>query len=224
MLVSEAVSALACSPVFGYVMDRSGTRQGPYLFGLGLLFASMAVLTLARSIIWYIIARVLQGAATAMVAVAGLAIVTDTVDRNYLGHMIGYIGTSMNLGFMTGPMLGGLVYHVGGFYSVFGMAFAIVGLDFLLRLAVIEKRIAQTWLTPASSETASEEGWVGYAPYGVVGRNLNKGVSSQTFAFWKLLRQPRILISLWAVIAGALVISAFDTVSYSAKSLFVRLR
>jgi hypothetical protein len=103
------------------------------------------------------------------------------------------------------------------------MAFAIVGLDFLLRLAVIEKRIAQTWLTPASSETASEEGWVGYAPYGAVNGSLNNGVSSQAFAFWKMLRQPRILISLWAVIVGALVISAFDTVSDSAHSPFLRL-
>ena len=61
-----------------------------------------------------------------MVTVAGLAIVTDSVDRRHLGQMIGYIGTAMTLGFMSGPVLGGIVYSIGGFYSAFGMAFVLI--------------------------------------------------------------------------------------------------
>ncbi|KAJ5096474.1 hypothetical protein NUU61_005830 [Penicillium alfredii] len=158
LLIAEAVSALVSSPIFGYALDVSGTRQGLYLLGLILLAGSMAALTAARSVAWYVVARVLQGSATAMVAVAGLAIVTDTVDKKQLGQMLGYIGTATTLGFMAGPLLGGIVYQEGGFYAVFGMAFGIVGLDMFLRLAVVEKRTANRWLSsPSDSEHLSEE-------------------------------------------------------------------
>ncbi|CAI7664627.1 unnamed protein product [Penicillium viridicatum] len=217
LLISEAVSALTCCPIFGYMLDISGTRQGPYLSGLVLLFASMVILTASHSVTWYIIARVLQGAATAMVSVAGLSIVTDAVDRASLGQMIGYLGTAMTLGFMSGPLLGGLVYEVGGFHAVFGMAFGIVALDFFLRLAVVEKRIAERWLCLTEGERPSQEN--GYIPeqppYGALetitssSQTVTK-ISKSTFALGKLLKQPRILISLWAVIVAALVVSAFD--------------
>lgn len=201
------------------MLDASGTRQGPYLSGLVLLFASMVILTASRSVAWYVTARVLQGAATAMVSVAGLSIVTDAVDRASLGQMIGYIGTAMTLGFMSGPLLGGVIYEVGGFHAVFGMAFGIVALDFFLRLAVVEKRTAERWLCLTDGEQATQEnGHISeQPPYGAIGNittstHAGTGISRSTFALGKLLRQPRILVSLWAVIVGALVVSAFDAV------------
>ena len=204
------------------MLDASGTRQGPYLSGLVLLFASMVIFTASHSVAWYIVARVLQGAATAMVSVAGLSIVTDAVDRASLGQMIGYIGTAMTLGFMSGPLLGGLVYQVGGFYAIFGMAFGIVALDFFLRLVVVEKRIAERWLCLADGERPTQaNGYVSeQPPYGTIGIvtsgahgvHTASEISKGTFAIGKLLKQPRILISLWAVIVGALVVSAFDAV------------
>ncbi|KAJ6146761.1 hypothetical protein N7497_008743 [Penicillium chrysogenum] len=205
LLISEAVSALTCCPIFGYMLDVSGTRQGPYLSGLVLLFASMLVLTTSHSVTWYIIARVFQGAATAMVSVAGLSIVTDAVDRASLGQMIGYLGTAMTLGFMSGPLLGGLLYQIGGFYAIFGMAFGIVTLDFFLRLAVVEKRIAERWLCLTDGERPSQEN--GYIPqqppYGTLGTiptsSHTAEISKTTFALGKLLKQPRILIGLSAV-------------------------
>ncbi|CAG8203540.1 unnamed protein product [Penicillium salamii] len=220
LLISQAIAALTCCPVFGYMIDTSGTRQGPYLSGLVLLFASTVIFAASHSVAWYIAARVLQGAATAMVSVAGLSIVTDAVDRGSLGQMFGYIGTAMTLGFMSGPVLGGVAYQVGGFYAVFGMAFGIVALDLFLRLAVVEKRIAERWLCFTEGEQPTQEN--GYMPeqppYGTIGDVTNGATDSQTaleiskgtFAMGQLIRQPRILISLWAVIVGALVVSAFD--------------
>ncbi|KAJ5443196.1 hypothetical protein N7445_004309 [Penicillium cf. griseofulvum] len=217
LLISEAVSALACCPIFGHLLDVSGTRRGPYLSGMVLLFASVVIFTASHTVTWYIIARVLQGAATAMVSVAGLSIVTDAVDKASLGQMIGYLGTAMTLGLTSGPLLGGLVYEAGGFYAVFGMAFGIIALDCSLRLAVIEKRVAERWLCLTDGERPSQEN--GYIPeqppYGTMRTITSNGYSStriykNTFALGKLLKQPRIIISLWAVIVGALVVSAFD--------------
>jgi MFS family permease len=165
-----------------------------------------------------------------MVSVAGLSIVTDAVDRASLGQMIGYLGTAMTLGFMSGPLLGGLLYQIGGFYAIFGMAFGIVALDFFLRLAVAEKRIAERWLCLTDGERPSQEN--GYIPerppYGTL-RTISTSahtateLSKTTFALGKLLQQPRILISLWAVTVGALVVSAFDAVWNSVIDIGIAL-
>ena len=42
----------------------------------------------------FIIGRLLQGSAAAMVSVAGLALVVDAVDKEHLGEILGYLGTA----------------------------------------------------------------------------------------------------------------------------------
>lgn len=217
-MISEAVAALICSPLFGYILDVSGTRQGPYLAGIVLLFASMVIFTAASSILWYLIARILQGAATAMVTVAGFAIVTDSVDKRHLGQMLGYIGTAMTLGFVSGPVLGGVVYSVGGFYSAFGMAFAIIAIDLTLRLAVIEKKVAEQWVPESNQGVGSfcgeDDSWNHcYGSTQIRARTPKSSRLERSFALFKLLRQTRILIALWAIVVSAIVASAFDAVS-----------
>lgn len=126
--------------------------------------------------------------------------------------MIGYVGAAMTLGFMSGPLLGGIVYELGGFNAVFGMAFGIITLDLVLRLAVIEKTVAMQWISIPDDESVSHEHH-NPLPYGT-GLNQNGTIKSfksrSSFALFKLLQQPRILISLWAVIVSGLVVSAFD--------------
>ena len=45
---------------------------------------------------------------------------------------------SIALGAVTGPMLGGIIYEKGGYRWVFGSGFILVGLDFVLRLGMVE--------------------------------------------------------------------------------------
>lgn len=52
----------------------------------------MIILTVARSTFHYIIGRVLQGIATSFVQVIALALVADTVEKDEIGQMFGYIG------------------------------------------------------------------------------------------------------------------------------------
>lgn len=223
LLITMAGSALIWSPIFGYLVDVSGIRQVPYLFGLTLLFASMAIFTVSHSVSLYMIARALQGAATAMVTVAGLAIVTDTADKRKLGQMIGYVGTAMTLGFVSGPLLGGIVFKIGGFYAVCGMAFVIITLDLLLRLAVVEKRVAAKWLTEIERPFIVESnngGDLSYGTNGHINGTIKVAKSDGTFALFNLLKQPRILISLWAIIVSNVVVSAFDAVRRLAHTIY----
>lgn len=213
----EAAVALVCCPIFGYLVDVSRTRQFPFLLGLILLGASMVMLSVAHAVWVFVVARLLQGGATAMVAVAGLALMTDTVEFDNLGQTIGYLGSAITLGFLLGPLLGGLVYNAAGYNAVFGMAFAIVALDLVMRVAVVEKKVAKRWIDPGlegngNSHVHSSVG--GYhtfpgEPEEVLDDDKGK------FALLKIARQPRVLISLWALLVQGLLYSAFDAVRHS---------
>ena len=60
-----------------------------------------------------------------------------------------------DIAILVGPLLGGAVYAKAGYYAVFAMCFGLIGLDILLRLATVEKKIAAKW-TEASDSGLSD--------------------------------------------------------------------
>ncbi|RAL11622.1 MFS transporter [Aspergillus homomorphus CBS 101889] len=215
LLMCEAAVAFLCCPVFGYMLDAAPTRQMPYLLGLIFLGGSMVLLALAHTITLFIVARLLQGAATAMVAVAGLALLTDSVTTNNLGHAIGYLGSAIALGFLLGPLLGGLVYRVAGYQAVFAIAFAMVGIDLLMRIAVIEKTVAKRWMQKpgavADGPTPSDSLVVQSAESTITASPAHAYRPRKKPApLLLIIRQPRVLISSGALLVHGLLYSAFD--------------
>ena len=210
LLICEASVCVFFSPVFGYVIDRTGRYQSPYLIGLVLLALSMAFLTAAQSITLYIIGRLLQGASTAMVEVAGLALVVDVVDAANMGQMIGYLGSAISLGAGVGPLLGGVVNHAGGYYAVFGMAFGLIGIDFVLRLTLVDQKTLRRWTTAESQTNSERQSLLGSSPQDAPESAGTESIGSS--AIFVLLRQPRILIALWGIVVQGMMVAAFDAV------------
>lgn len=52
----------------------------------------------------------------------------------------------MNFGLLISPFLAGAVYERAGYYAVFAVILGVIGFDFVLRVAMIEKRTAARWL------------------------------------------------------------------------------
>jgi MFS family permease len=90
--------------------------------------------------------RILQGISAAVVWTVGLALLVDTVDRRHIGTAMGTISLSMSVAILIAPLLGGVVYAKGGYYAVFAMSFALIGFDIVMRLCLIEKKIARKWI------------------------------------------------------------------------------
>ena len=67
---------------------------------------------------------------------------------------MGYVAMSMSVSVLVGPLLGGVVYDKAGYYAVFTMAFGLIGVDIVLRVLLVEKKIARQW-DVERSETAS---------------------------------------------------------------------
>lgn len=144
--------------ITGYIADRIESRQWPLLAGLVALGVSTALLCVGTNMALWIAGRILQGASTAVVWTAGLALLADSMNSNELGQAMGWVAMSMTLGLMTGPLIGGVLYQHGGYYAVFGLAFGFIGLDIIFRLVMIERRHAMPWLKEEQGDEASHQG------------------------------------------------------------------
>jgi MFS family permease len=122
------------------------SRRTPFLLCLVCLTGATALLAIGTNVGLWVAGRILQGASAGMLWVVCLALLTDTVGLAGIGQAVGVIGVPMSIGPIVGPLLGGVVYAQGGYYAVFALMFAMLGVDLVLRLVMIEKRVAQKWL------------------------------------------------------------------------------
>ncbi|KAH6671650.1 MFS transporter-like protein [Halenospora varia] len=146
LLATYAGASVLSSIPTGTLSDKFSTRQIPFLGGLLALLASTILLSLGQNIATLIVARVLQGISAATVWTVGLALVLDTVGSEKLGVAIGSIFSVINIGALISPVLGGIVYEKAGNGAVFAMGFALLSVDFLMRLVLIEKKVASGYI------------------------------------------------------------------------------
>lgn len=146
-----------------------------------------------------------------MVIVAGLSLITDSVASKNLGQMIGHLGSAVAIGFLLGPFLGGLVYDTAGYHAVFIVAFSIVGVDLAMRFAVIEKKVAQRWIKGLVDERPSNGEYQTFPSEYYPPEANDRG----EFVLPLLVKEPRILISSWALLVQGVLYGAFDSVCQS---------
>ncbi|KAL9044044.1 MAG: hypothetical protein Q9214_002791 [Letrouitia sp. 1 TL-2023] len=160
LLAVYGASLLACSPPCGWLADRSSSRRIPLLAGLLALGGATLMLCFGRTVEVLLVARVLQGAAAAVVWTVGLALLVDTVGPHEIGQMMGYVTISMSVAILVAPLLGGVVYDRTGYYGVYYMAFTLIIIDIVLRLTMVEKKIAKKWIgspEPANTQDIMHE-------------------------------------------------------------------
>ncbi|KIW08795.1 uncharacterized protein PV09_00729 [Verruconis gallopava] len=146
ILIAVYGGALAlASPICGWIADATNNRRLPLVAGLVALGASTIMLNLGRSIVVLVLGRILQGVSAAVVWCVGLALVADTVPTDEVGKSMGYVFFAMSVGMIAGPLLGGVVFDKGGYNAVFGMIYALIGVDIAMRFFMIETKDAKKW-------------------------------------------------------------------------------
>jgi MFS family permease len=155
---------LVASPICGWLIDRSPSRRLPFVLGLVAIACSTVLLCIGSSVSILVFGRLLEGLSSAMISTCGPALLVDTVGQKEIGNAMGYFALSSNLAVLTGPVIGGTIFARSGYLAVFAMAFGLIGLDIVLRLALLEKKTAARWSTTSSEE---EGYWISnYDPEG----------------------------------------------------------
>jgi len=145
------------SPLVGFYADNTTSRRFPLLLGLLALAGSTLLLCLGKNIALLVVGRLLQGLSAAIVWSVGLALLADTMGRN-IGYAMGYVGIAMSVGLLIAPVIGGAVYAAAGYYAVYYIAFAVIFCDIVLRLVLIEKKVARQWITDEEATPVAEAG------------------------------------------------------------------
>lgn len=149
----------------------------------------------------------------------------DTVGKEGLGQAIGYISLTISIAILVGPLLGGVLYQHGGYYSVYGLAFGFIAFDIFLRLVLIEKKHAKMWLEAKEEKPVALEKQAGQeeicssvpdqSPALEDGQRTQNSVSASPRPFGRLailLSSNRLLVSLWGYFIVALTLTSFDSV------------
>lgn len=111
--------AITCLlPSVGRLGDMIGKRR-VYLAGFVVFTASSALCGLAWSVGSLVAFRVLQAVGAAMLQALGPALLVLAFPPEERGQALGYTGTIVAAGILTGPVLGGLLLRVAGWQSIF---------------------------------------------------------------------------------------------------------
>ena len=108
------------APLLGALSDRYGRRPVLILsaFGLGIDYIIMA---LAPNLTWLFIGRVVSGITSASFTVS-FAYVADTTPGEKRAGAYGMIGSIWGVGFIIGPLVGGLLAGIGPRFPFWGAA------------------------------------------------------------------------------------------------------
>lgn len=122
---SFAVMQFLFSPLLGALSDAHG-RRPVLLVSLGVMSAAYLTMAVAPEMGLLLAARIVSGITGATVA-TGNAVIADISTREQKAARFGLVGAAFGMGFVFGPLLGGLLGELGPrapFYAAAGLAFA----------------------------------------------------------------------------------------------------
>ncbi len=165
-----AIMQFFCGPIFGGISDRFGRRPVVLasLFGFGVDYLVTAV---APTIWWLLGARLFAGILGASFTTGG-AYISDISTPENRAQNFGLIGVAFGLGFIAGPLIGGLLSGYGiraPFYFCAGLTL----LNFVYAFFFLPESLKQ--------ENRREFEWSRANPFGTLGRLFNMPVIGSLF-------------------------------------------
>ena len=144
--VGLVVSAMAGGLLFfrpwiGLLIDRWGRKPVVWM-GLLMMFGIIPLYWWSPNPVWLMGVRVLHGISQAALATASQTLLADLVPPERRTAMMGYLAMSNTIGFSLGPLLGSLVFAVGGFTAVLLVMLGLTVLGFAVSLALPWRKFA----------------------------------------------------------------------------------
>ena len=133
LATSFAVMQFLFGPIIGALSDRFG-RRPVLLLSLVVMAADYLVMALAGSIWLLLAARLVSGIAAATFSTAG-AYIADITPADQRGRRFGLIGAGFGVGFVLGPLIGGLLAAIdprAPFYAAAALALANLTFGFFV--------------------------------------------------------------------------------------------
>ncbi|KAL8974052.1 MAG: hypothetical protein Q9197_001708 [Variospora fuerteventurae] len=203
------------SPVVGVFIDKFPSRKGPLVLGLIAQLASLGAIALSTGLPLLYFSSVLQGAAGALLNITALSTLADIVGSSNMGKTVGVSGPIMKAGSLAGPMVAGLLLSKVGYWRAWTVPIALIILDLLLRLTVMERPRtpgAQPIVETLSSDHSPTIKTPLLAKFSANGseQSLIQPLSSIHY-FTFVIKQQRIISSIFLTVVFSIASSSFNT-------------
>ncbi|TRM62992.1 major facilitator superfamily domain-containing protein [Schizophyllum amplum] len=137
--------------------ERWGSRRWPLIVGLLVLVGSQIMMMEAPTYWVMCLARIIQGFASSIVWVLGLALLCDCTPPSSVGRQLGFAMMGLSVGSIIGPPVGGALYTRFGFRGPFIFGIGVCVADLIGRLVIVERKDALRWgIDPAAEPDAVE--------------------------------------------------------------------
>ena len=140
----------------GRLADMLGQKR-VYILGSAILILGAAGAGLAPNLVTLLLARVFQGVGAAMTQGTGMAIMTSVFPPSERGRAIGLLMTTVGVGAVVGPAIGGFIVDLVHWRAVFFLNIPLGGLGIIVTLAVLRR-----WESERASRGSSFD-WLGAA-------------------------------------------------------------
>ncbi len=102
----------------GRLADVKG-KKNLYVAGFAIFTVASALCGLAPTVGWLIVFRVLQALGSVLVIALGTAILVEAFPPSERGKALGWVGSAVSIGVVTGPAVGGLIISGWGWRPIF---------------------------------------------------------------------------------------------------------
>ncbi len=220
MTLAFALCQLAISPFAGSLGDRIGRKPlvitalaGYAVVNVGFIFATNT---------WAFIGlRGVEGAVTAGLFPASMAVVADIIPPSKRAQWTGIVGASFGAGFIFGPVVGGLLYDNFGYEMVFGLSAAVAAVGLVFTFIMLPETRTYSARRRAEINKSGNKGMGPIIaslpkPLYIFGAMLTVDFIA-VFAF--LFIEPRLVFYVyddlgWSTVAFGLVIGAYGLASF----------
>lgn len=127
------------APLLGNLSDRFG-RRAVLLFSLAVLCMDYLVMSWAPTLAWLFLGRLVGGIAASTFSICG-AFIADVTPADKRAQNFGLLGAAFGLGFVIGPLAGGLLGAYGPRVPFMGAA-ALTALNLIYGFVVLPETLA----------------------------------------------------------------------------------
>ncbi len=138
VVIGFALTISALLLPMGRLADMIGQKK-VYILGSVILMVGAAAAGLAPNLAALLLARILQGVGAAMTQGTGMAIMTSVFPSHERGRAIGLLMTTVGVGAVAGPAIGGLVVDYIHWRAVFFINIPLGLLGVIATLAVLRR-------------------------------------------------------------------------------------
>ncbi|KAL4796087.1 major facilitator superfamily domain-containing protein [Aspergillus venezuelensis] len=132
------VVLLVATPLNANLADRIKSRKAPLLVSLGTCLVGTLLVAFTTSLLAVYVGRVLQAIADSAAWIVGLAMLTDNVDQEDFGKMMGVCMSFVIAGTVGGPAVSGALLQWVGYWPAWTVPMAFLMIDIFARFVIVD--------------------------------------------------------------------------------------